>query len=86
AIIIIPAYNEEKNIAGVINRIKNVIPDASILVVNDGGEDRTEEIARELGARVMMGLAARKKVVKNYTWENIGEQLERTLKNIMFFA
>ena len=53
AIIIIPAYNEEKNIAGVINGIKNVIPDADILVVNDGGKDRTEEIARELGARVI---------------------------------
>lgn len=53
AIIIIPAYNEEKNIAGVINGIKNVIHDANILVVNDGGEDRTEEIARELGVRVI---------------------------------
>jgi cellulose synthase/poly-beta-1,6-N-acetylglucosamine synthase-like glycosyltransferase len=39
AIIIIPAYNEENNIAGVINGIKNVIPDADILVVNDGGEE-----------------------------------------------
>lgn len=53
AIIIIPAYNEEKNIAGVINGIKNVIPDADILVVNDGGEDRTEEIVRGLGASVI---------------------------------
>lgn len=53
AIIIIPAYNEEKNIAGVINGIKNVILDVDILVVNDGGKDRTEEIARELGARVI---------------------------------
>ena len=53
AIIIIPAYNEEKNIAGVINGIKNVIPDADILVVNDGGEDRTEEIVRGLGEQVI---------------------------------
>jgi len=52
-IIIIPAYNEEKNIAGVINGIKNVIPDADILVVNDGGEDRTEEIVRGLGEQVI---------------------------------
>ncbi len=53
AIIIIPAYNEEKNIADVINGIKNVIPDADILVINDGGEDQTEEIVRELGAHVI---------------------------------
>ncbi|MBW2569571.1 MAG: glycosyltransferase family 2 protein [Deltaproteobacteria bacterium] len=52
-LIVIPACNEEKNIAGVINGIKNVIPDADILVVNDGGEDRTEEIAMKLGVLVI---------------------------------
>jgi len=52
-IVIIPAYNEEKNIAGVIKGIRNAIPDVDILVVNDGGEDRTEEIVRELGERVV---------------------------------
>ena len=38
AIIIIPAYNEEKNIAGVINGIKRVVPDIDILAINDGGD------------------------------------------------
>ena len=53
AIIIIPAYNEEKNIAGVINGIIAAAPVVDILVVNDGGEDRTEEIVRELGEQVI---------------------------------
>jgi len=53
AIIIIPAYNEEENIAGVINGIKDVVPDADILVVNDGGQDRTAEIVQELGELVI---------------------------------
>ena len=37
AIIIIPAYNEEKNIAGVINGIIAAAHGVDILVVNDGG-------------------------------------------------
>jgi len=52
-IIIIPAYNEEKNITGVIKGIKNAVPGVDILVINDGGEDRTEAIVRELGERVV---------------------------------
>ncbi len=52
-IVIIPAYNEEENIAGVVNGIKNVIPDADILVVNDGGYDRTEDIVIKLGGQII---------------------------------
>ena len=53
AIIIIPAYNEEKNITGVINGIIAAAPDADILVVNDGSEDGTEEIAGRLCRQVI---------------------------------
>lgn len=52
-VIIIPAYNEEENITGVIKGIKNAVPDADILVINDGGQDRTGEIVRELGGRAV---------------------------------
>ena len=48
-------------------------------------KNKIEYLARERIVREMMRLAARKKVVKKYTWENIGEQLEKTLKNIIFF-
>lgn len=49
--ILIPAYNEETKIGNVIldlktNRYNN------ILVVNDGSNDRTAEIARKAGAKV----------------------------------
>jgi len=47
-------------------------------------KNKIEHLARERTAREMMGLAARKKVIGKYTWEKIGEQLERTLKNIIF--
>ncbi len=52
-IVIIPAYNEEKSIAGVINGIKLVVPIADILVINDGGYDQTSEIALKNGITVI---------------------------------
>ena len=53
-IISIPAYNEEKTLGEVIKEIKEIMGsyDYSILVVNDGSEDNTAKIAREIGAIV----------------------------------
>ena len=47
----IPAYNEEKNIAKIILKIKKVAD--HILVCNDGSTDSTSEIAESLGATVI---------------------------------
>lgn len=49
--VIIPTYNESKEIAKLIKSIKQHIPD--ILVIDDGSEDNTEKIARENGAVVL---------------------------------
>lgn len=50
--IVVPAYNEEPNVAGTVREIAKVAPrlsmDYEILVVNDGSRDRTGEIVREL--------------------------------------
>lgn len=51
--IIIPAYNEEKSIQQVVRKLKEVRPGDEILVVNDASKDRTAELAREAGARVI---------------------------------
>ncbi len=45
-LVIVPAYNEEKNIERVIVGIQREAPDHDILVINDGSEDRTSEIVR----------------------------------------
>jgi glycosyltransferase involved in cell wall biosynthesis len=52
-LIIVPAYHEEGTIVGVVENIRSHVPDADILVVNDGSVDRTARRARESGARVI---------------------------------
>ncbi|HZX11581.1 MAG TPA: glycosyltransferase family 2 protein [Acidobacteriota bacterium] len=43
-LIVVPVYNEEKNILKVIDKIITNVPQADILVVDDGSTDRTKEI------------------------------------------
>jgi glycosyltransferase involved in cell wall biosynthesis len=52
-LIIIPAYNEEKSLPGVIRDLRDNIFPADILVVNDGSSDRTEMVSRDLGVMVL---------------------------------
>jgi len=51
-LIFIPAWNEEENLPAVLDGLHAAIPDADILVVDDGSTDRTAEVAREHGAEV----------------------------------
>ncbi|AFC27528.1 glycosyl transferase family 2 [Paenibacillus mucilaginosus 3016] len=52
-LVIIPAYNEEKSIAHVIGEIQHYVPTADVVVVNDGSKDRTAEVAKWAGAKVI---------------------------------
>ncbi len=47
----IPAYNEEKNIAGVISKLKKFSD--TIIVCDDGSNDLTGDISKQLGAVVI---------------------------------
>ena len=47
----IPAYNEEKNIAAIIVKLKKIAQ--KIIVCNDGSSDLTSEIAKNLGVIVI---------------------------------
>jgi glycosyltransferase involved in cell wall biosynthesis len=51
-LVFIPAWNEEQNIAPVLENLKAELPDVDVLVVDDGSTDRTAEVAREAGATV----------------------------------
>lgn len=45
-LIVIPAFNEEKNIGTVLEHIISLQPNADILVVNDGSKDNTEAVVK----------------------------------------
>ncbi len=52
-LVIIPALNEEKSIGSVVDSVQYVVPQSTILVINDGSTDRTAEIAEQAGAVVL---------------------------------
>jgi glycosyltransferase involved in cell wall biosynthesis len=62
-LVIIPVFNEEETLRGVISGIRASLPQADILVVNDGSTDSTGNIAREEGVLILehpynMGIGA----------------------------
>jgi len=52
-LVFIPAWNEEGNLPAVLDGLSSAIPEADVLVVDDGSTDRTAEVAREHGAEVL---------------------------------
>ena len=61
-LIVIPAYNEEKSIVGVVDNLKNNFPQYDYVVVNDGSSDKTRKVCREhnintLDLPINLGLA-----------------------------
>jgi len=72
-LVFIPAWNEEANLPAVLEELHSELPDADVLVVDDGSTDRTAEIAREHGAEVLSfgenrGLQAG--IAAGYGWAN----------------
>ena len=51
-LIFIPAFNEEKTIYDVVLGVKEIMPDADILVIDDGSSDNTRCYALKAGANV----------------------------------
>jgi glycosyltransferase involved in cell wall biosynthesis len=52
-LIIVPAYNEEESLPGVIRDLRENIPSADVLVVNDGSRDATVRTAQTMGVKVL---------------------------------
>lgn len=51
--VVLPAKNEGASIGEVVTRILEHLPDAEVIVVNDGSSDDTASIAGQAGARVV---------------------------------
>ena len=48
-LVVLPTYQEASNIAAVLARLRNAVPDATILVVDDSSPDGTADIAEATG-------------------------------------
>ncbi len=62
-LIIIPVFNEEKTLGGVIQEIRRYVPEADVVVVNDGSTDSTSTAGRQAGVAMLenpynMGIGA----------------------------
>ena len=51
-LIIVPAWNEQESIGSTVAEIRSAVPDADLLVVDDGSADQTRARAEEAGATV----------------------------------
>lgn len=52
-LIIIPAFNEEKRLGGLLKRISSFVSLKNVLVVDDGSVDNTAIVAEKVGCRVL---------------------------------
>ena len=73
-LVIIPAFNEEKNIERVVGNLVKNYPELDYVVVSDGSTDRTAEICEENGYRLIrlpvnLGLAGCFQTGMKYAWE-----------------
>jgi len=50
---LVPAHNEERTVAGVVEEIKRFDPTFDVVVIDDGSTDRTAETAENAGAHVV---------------------------------
>lgn len=74
-LIIVPAYQEETNILQVLEDIRAHIPQADILVINDGSTDQTAPLARGAGVKVIdhlfnMGIGAAVQTGFKYAYDH----------------
>ncbi len=51
--VVIPTLNEEKNIEKLVTLIKRTYKGIQIIVVDDGSKDKTKEVAKKAGAKVI---------------------------------
>jgi dolichol-phosphate mannosyltransferase len=51
-LVVLPTYNEAENIEHVLRRIRAALPEAGVLVVDDGSPDGTANLAEKLGGEL----------------------------------
>jgi len=51
-LVVLPTYNEAENVVAVLHKVRAALPDAGILVVDDGSPDGTADLAESAAAEV----------------------------------
>lgn len=51
-LVVIPTYNEAANVEAIVRAVHDHVPDAGVLVVDDGSPDGTADLAEKLGAEL----------------------------------
>jgi glycosyltransferase involved in cell wall biosynthesis len=74
-LVIIPGWNEEAAIGSVVREVKDTLPFVDVLVVNDGSEDHTAEVAAAAGAVVLtlpynLGVGGAMRLGYRYAYEH----------------
>jgi glycosyltransferase involved in cell wall biosynthesis len=52
-LVFLPAWNEQESLPAVLDELQDGLPEADVLVVDDGSTDRTAAVAREGGCKVI---------------------------------
>lgn len=74
-LVVMPAFNEEASVASVVREVFTKVPGVTVLVVDDGSNDNTAELARTAGALVAqlpfnLGVGGAMRVGFKYASEN----------------
>lgn len=72
---LIPAYNEEESVVKVIDDLRHHVPQADLLVIDDGSSDATSLLAKRAGAKVCrlsynLGIGGAVQTGLKYAWIN----------------
>jgi len=76
--IILPTYNESGNIAGIINRIFQFVPEAKVLVVDDNSPDKTADIVKG-----MMQNEPRLQLLQRKGKEGLGKAYQHAFSEVL---
>jgi dolichol-phosphate mannosyltransferase len=64
-LIVLPTYNEAENIVEVLDRVREAVPEADVLVVDDGSPDGTADLAEAWGSEHGGGVSVLRRASKS---------------------